>query len=95
MYGMRPDQFDWDEDNVSHIAEHGVTPEQAEEAILDPFRQGLPAYQKDSEFRFAGLGATEVDDVLFFVFVIRAGKVRVISCRPAEPDEERSFRGKS
>jgi len=28
-------QFDWDIDNVRHLARHRVTPEEAEQAILD------------------------------------------------------------
>ena len=30
------DDFDWDDDNVEHIARHGVAPWEAEEAALDP-----------------------------------------------------------
>lgn len=29
---MRINSFEWDEANISHIAEHGVTPEEVEEA---------------------------------------------------------------
>ena len=34
-------QFEWDAANVSHIARHKVTPEEAEQALLsDPFDLG-------------------------------------------------------
>lgn len=28
-------RFDWDEANIGHIARHGVTPEEAEESMLN------------------------------------------------------------
>jgi uncharacterized protein len=31
---LRP-HFDWDEYNLSHIARHGVTAEEAEEAVMN------------------------------------------------------------
>ena len=27
-------RFDWDADNLKHIARHGITPEEAEDAVL-------------------------------------------------------------
>lgn len=30
------DEFEWDEDNEEHIAEHDVDPYEAEDAVLDP-----------------------------------------------------------
>jgi len=31
---------DWDDANVEHIARHGITPEEAEEVLLDRRRIG-------------------------------------------------------
>jgi uncharacterized DUF497 family protein len=28
-------EFDWDAANVAHIAQHGITPEECEEALLE------------------------------------------------------------
>jgi hypothetical protein len=36
--------FDWDDANEEHLARHGVTPEEAEEALTDPRRIGKPAH---------------------------------------------------
>ena len=34
--GMNPEiEFDWDEANVSHVARHKVSPEEAEQVILN------------------------------------------------------------
>ena len=42
-------EFEWDEANEEHIARHGVTPEEAEEALTDPRRIGAPAYNTESK----------------------------------------------
>jgi uncharacterized DUF497 family protein len=43
--------FDWDDANVDHLARHDVTPEEAEEALLDPRRIGASAYAVEGERR--------------------------------------------
>ena len=57
--------FDWDNANADHLVGHGVTPEEAEEALLDPGRMGTPAYNLEGERRWAVIGATEDGRVLF------------------------------
>ena len=43
--------FDWDEDNIAHIASHGVTPEEAEQVLRnDPADGGTQ--NVDGEDRF-------------------------------------------
>ena len=84
--------FDWDRGNAGHIARHGVEPEEAEEALLDPRRIGLPAYSAPGERRFAALGATQTGRVLFVVFTRRGRTIRVISARDATPRERRRYR---
>jgi len=41
---LRVAVFDWDDGNVDHIAEHGVSPEEAEEAALDRRGVGMAVY---------------------------------------------------
>jgi uncharacterized protein len=76
--------FDWDEDNVGHIARHGVTPEEAEEALtlapLDVTRQ----YYED-EHRFLQIGVTSTTRVLVVVTTWRGDQIRVITARTASP----------
>ena len=50
--------FDWDADNVGHIAEHGISTDEAEDALVDPRRIPAPAYDVEGERRRAILGAT-------------------------------------
>lgn len=44
-------EFEWDEDNVEHVEEHGVALEEVEEALADPDRVGVPAYNTSRERR--------------------------------------------
>jgi uncharacterized protein len=85
-------EFDWDEANEEHIARHDVTPEEAEEALTDPRRIGAPAYNVGTERRRAVLGATIDGRVLFVVFTIRRGKLRVVAARDATTTQRRRYR---
>jgi uncharacterized DUF497 family protein len=85
-------EFDWDEANEEHIARHGVAPEEAEEALIDPRRLRMPAYDVEGEERRAVLGATEDGRVLFVVYTRRRGRLRVITARDAHPVQRRRYR---
>ena len=85
-------RFDWDEANERHLARHGVTPEEAEEALTDPRRLGAPAYDIEGELRRAFLGATTDGRVLFVVTTLRRGSVRVITARDATLAQRRRYR---
>jgi uncharacterized protein len=73
--------FDWDDDNRSHIAKHGVTPEEAEEVILgDPLDTEMQiAGGINSEERLLQLGETAKGRVLQLLTTWRSGRARVIS----------------
>jgi uncharacterized protein len=85
------DDFDWDDGNLDHIG-HGVTPEEAEEAVLDPRRIGTGAYNAENEQRWAVIGATEDGRVLYVVFTRRAGRIRIITAWDASASERRRYR---
>lgn len=84
--------FSWDDGNVGHIARHGLTPDEVEEALLDPRRTGAPARNTAGERRWAVLGATISGRVLLVVFTRRAGLVRVITARAASATQRRRYR---
>lgn len=86
------EEFDWDDENIKHIARHEVEPWEAEEALLDTGRVGTPAYNVRGETRWAALGATEAGRVLFVVFTGRSGKVRVVTAGDAVNREKRRYR---
>ncbi len=84
--------YDWDENNETHVGRHGVEPFEAEEALEDPDRVGVAAYNVRGETRWATLGATEDGRILFVVFIRRRGGIRVATARDAEPREKRRYR---
>ena len=86
--------FDWDEANAQHIAEHGISQEEAEEAVLDPQRVPAAVYQVSTERRRGLLGATWAGRVLFLVFTRRVGRVRIVTARDASPREKRRYQSK-
>jgi len=86
--------FDWDDANCDHIAEHGVEPEEAEEALLDPGRVPAPAYDDAGEERRAILGKTGDGRLLFVIFTHRRRYIRVITARDATTPERRRYRGR-
>jgi uncharacterized protein len=74
--------FDWDEANIAHIAEHGVTPGEAEEVVtggpLD-----LEYTIRNGEARLRQAGETSTGRILAVVTVIRNGRIRVVTAYPA------------
>lgn len=81
--------FDWDEKNEDHIAEHGVSITEVEEAIL--FQK--PFYQKNREGKYVAYAITEDGRYLFVVFVIRGrARIRVITARDMTDKEKRYYK---
>ena len=87
--GMR---FEWDDANVRHIAAHGVTPAEAEEAFADPLRVGRTAYNTPTEERDGIVGMTGAGRLLTVIFTVRRGAVRVISAHDADARDRRRYR---
>lgn len=87
-------EFQWDEANINHIGQHGVSPDEAEQAYVDEQRRGMQAYPHPSEARWALLGRTDAGRYLFLVYTKRVGDVRIISARDATTTEKRQCRKK-
>ena len=91
---MIPDDgFDWDADNVGHIARHGIWPWEAEEAVADRGRVPFSARGKD---RAGAIGTTE-DGRTLVVIVERVERAtervrRVVTARDATEGEKRIYR---
>ena len=76
--------FDWDETNRKHLADHGVTPAEAEEVITnDPI--DLELQFRNDEERVLQIGATNALRVLLVVTTWRGKRIRVITAFPAPP----------
>ena len=87
--------FEWDWANIEHVLAHGISPEEAEEAYSDPARKPAAAYTSASgEPRRAYYGATLTDRLLYVVFTVRGGAVRIFAAREAQAEERRRYRAK-
>jgi uncharacterized protein len=84
--------FEWDAGNVDHIAEHGVEPEEAEEALRDPHRRRLPLDSSEGELRWSAIGMTSAGRVLFVVFTVRDRAIRVVTAYDGTETEKRQYR---
>lgn len=80
--------FVWDEENVSHIAAHGVTPEEVEEALTN-----VPVVYRGADGRYLAHGQAESGRLLFAVYAKRSGgRIRVITARDMTESEKRWWR---
>lgn len=74
--------FFWDKDNLSHIARHDVSQNEAEQVVennpLDLERQ-----IRKGEQRLPHLGETNAGRVLFVVVTLRSKMLRVVTAFPA------------
>ena len=82
--------FDWDEANLAHIAGHGVTREEVEDAMsiapIDLMRQ----YYEDED-RFVQLGVTSAVRVLVVITTWRGDLIRVVPAYPAPALLQRQY----
>lgn len=88
-----PVNFEWDEGNIHKSrAKHGVENTEAEEALFDGGAKIFnDALHSGREERFILLGRTKNDRVLFVVFAVRSGKIRIISARDVDKKERRLY----
>ncbi len=75
--------FDWNKSNIDHIAKHGITPFEAEQAVLnDPI--DLEFQRRGEESRVVQIGETDQGRVLVIVTTLRNGLTRVVTAFPAK-----------
>jgi uncharacterized protein len=82
------ERFDWDDANTRHLAAHGVTQEEFEQA----YRTAIlgPRTRHHRERRYTGLGETDDGRVLAFIYVKRRRKIRAVTAYTA-PRKLRTF----
>jgi uncharacterized DUF497 family protein len=82
--------FEWDDDNVLHIARHEFTPDEVEEVFVGAFK-----IRRGRQKLYLALGETLDGRLAFVVFRrLSRGTVRVVTARDMEPAERRLFRRK-
>jgi uncharacterized DUF497 family protein len=72
------DIFDWDDANRSHVARHGVAPEEAEQVLVNG-PVDLDAQYIDGEWRYPSVGFTRTGRWLVVIATVRGGKTRVLA----------------
>jgi uncharacterized DUF497 family protein len=74
--------FQWDSANIAHIAEHGVTSDEAEQVVNnEPIE--LEFQSRNDEARIVMLGETDKRRVLVAVTTWRDELIRVVTAFPA------------
>ena len=87
---MREVVFEWDDDNIGHIARHHFTPDEIEEVFENPHR-----IRRGRQNRYLALGETLDGRLSFVVFRKRpGGTIRVITARDMNSSERRLYRRK-
>jgi uncharacterized DUF497 family protein len=85
-------EFDWDAANVAHIAQHGITPEECEEAYWNG-PMVIEVQERKSERRRLCLGETNAARLLTFVITERSDKIRFVTAHPMHAKQREIYRG--
>ena len=83
-------EFDWDEQNRTHLQSHHVAPEEFEQ-VIDNDPLDLEYQVENGEGRYKSLGVTNNGRVLIAVWTHREGKVRAITAYRAGKSYERLY----
>ncbi|MHB8575865.1 MAG: BrnT family toxin [Dehalococcoidia bacterium] len=84
-------RFNWDRANVQHIARHGVTAHEAEEAAQDPRRLFYALGMFKGEWRGVYIGKTSLGRTLRVFVTNRSAGVRVVTAYDASAIERRQY----
>jgi uncharacterized DUF497 family protein len=87
---MAPFQFDWDEQNVGHLAQHQISPAEAEQ-VLENRPCDLESELRNGEERMAQVGETDAGRILIVITTTRGRKTRVVTAWPAKERLRRYF----
>ncbi len=83
--------FEWDEaKNKANLAKHGISFEEAKRIWEDPERITGPGQVTGFESRWLSVGKAE-GKLMTVCWTQREAKVRIISARPARPEEGETY----
>ena len=80
----RAPKFDWDDTNTGHIARHGVTPAEVEQAFANDPLVVLAVQKHRERERVLCAGLTDAGRALQFVYTMRGGGIRVVTAHVAK-----------
>ncbi len=85
--------FEWDARNAEkNWRKHRVTPSECEQIFFNrPLAVADDIRHSEEENRFYALGHTDSKRMLFVVFTVRRGKIRVISARDMNRKERKAY----
>ena len=87
---MRFREYDWDDVNIAHIAKHGVTSQEVEEACA-----GFPMIMQTRNRRYLVYGRDDRGRYLLVVIAYKGGdRLRVITARDMNDPERRLYHRK-
>ena len=85
-------EFDWDAGNTGKNRKHKVEDSECEEVFFDQRKVTLKdALHSGDEIRYITLGQTKQARLLYLVYTIRAGRIRIISARDCKKNKERDL----
>ena len=87
---MPPQFFDWDEQNIGHLALHKISPAEAEQVVLNR-PVDLEFELRSGEERATQIGETDEGRILIVVSTAQDKKVRVVTAWPAKERLRRYF----
>lgn len=82
----------WDEANEEHVALHGLTPEDVEEAVEDPRRFFIPTYNTATERRYGVVGATFGGRIIRVIYTLRNDAYRIVTAHDASKSEKGRYK---
>jgi uncharacterized DUF497 family protein len=87
-------EFDWDAGNLANIARHGISTEEAEDAILiEPLEAGVQQHEREE--RVLCFGRAKSGRLLAVLYTERRGKIRVVTAyEMTKPQQRLYFEGK-
>ena len=84
--------FEWDSGNrTKNWTRHGVTTRECEEVFLGALPVGVQVAPPANESRYAVAGETKARKLLFVVFTLRGGRIRIISARLMTREEREDY----
>jgi uncharacterized DUF497 family protein len=80
-------EFDWDAANITHIARHGVSREEAEQVMMSSPVE-IDYQMIAGEERYVVVGLTDAGRFLTMVWTDRSGAVRIITAFDASKENQ-------
>lgn len=84
--------YDWDDDNTNHLADHKIKPAEFEEVMRnDPRRYKEEVHGRSGELRFTEIGHTNGLRILFVVWTLRDNRIRPVTAWPAKHEDREEY----